>query len=466
MLPTAVALLTLVGWGWPHTELKESDPVAGAVLDASPSAVTLIYTTEVQLALSTVTIRHAEVDGWEAAAGDLTYLAEDRHDALVLPLSESLSSGSYVVAWTTAGPDGHALSGEFGFGVELPAAEPDAEEPAVDAAEVDVAAAPGDAAESGGAQEEASDSGAGFDLVATATRFLFYGGIVGLLGAVAFRLLVLGQGARTGVSQAVNDAAARRVRNIAVFGLVALMASLPIRLWQQAAAFFPGDVAGNLFTVATGTAWGAGWWLQLGLVVLLAGGIGLARADAARSVGWAVTTLGVLILPVVPVLSGHGWADSPRVLSAAATYLHVVAAGGWVGGLMCLLFAGLPALRQRGGGGGGGADTPGLAGMVGAFSRVAQIAVALLLVTGAIKVWIHIEAVSDLWTTAWGRSLLVKDVVVAGVLALGLYNWRVIRPALAATPRAGILMKPAVIELILGAAAVAVTSFLVAQPLT
>ena len=462
MLPTAVALLTLVGWGWPHTELKESDPVADAVLDASPSAVTLIYTTEVQLALSTVTIRHAEVDGWEAAAGDLTYLAEDRHDALVLPLSESLSSGRYVVAWTTAGPDGHALSGEFGFGVELPAAEPDAEEPAADAAEVDVAAAPGDEAESGGEQEEAGDPGAGLDLVPMATRFLFYGGIVGLLGAVAFRLLVLGQGARTGVSQAVNDAAARRVRNIAVFGLVALMASLPIRLWQQAEAFFPGDVAGNLFTVATGTTWGAGWWLQLGLVVLLAGGIGLARADAARSVGWAVTTVGVLILPVVPVLSGHGWADSPRVLSAAATYLHVVAAGGWVGGLMCLLFAGLPALRQRG----GGADTPGLAGMVGAFSRVAQIAVALLLVTGAIKVWIHIGAVSDLWTTAWGRSLLVKDVVVAGVLALGLYNWRVVRPALAATPRAGILMKPAVIELILGAAAVAVTSYLVAQPLT
>ena len=464
MLPTAVALLTLVGWGWPHTELKESDPVADAVLDASPSAVTLIYTTEVQLALSTVTIRHAEVDGWEAAADELTYLAEDRHDALVLPLSESLSSGSYVVAWTTAGPDGHALSGEFGFGVELPAAEQDAEEPAADAAEVDVAAAPGDEAESGGEQEEAGDSGAGLDLVPTATRFLFYGGIVGLLGAVAFRLLVLGQGARTGVSQAVNDAAARRVRNIAVFGLVALMASLPIRLWQQAAAFFPGDVAGNLFTVATGTAWGAGWWLQLGLVILLAGGIVLARADAARSVGWAVTTLGVLILPVVPVLSGHGWADSPRVFSAAATYLHVVAAGGWVGGLMCLLVAGLPALRQHGGG--GGADNPGLAGMVGAFSRVAQIAVALLLVTGAIKVWIHIGAVSDLWTTAWGRSLLVKDLVVAGVLALGLYNWRVVRPALAATHRAGILMKPAVIELILGAAVVAVTSYLVAQPLT
>ena len=462
VVPAAVALLTLVGWGWPHTELKESDPVGDAVLDASPSAVTLIYTTEVQLALSTVTVRRAGVDGTEAAAGELTYLAEDRHDVLVLPLTGSLSSGSYVVRWTTAGPDGHALSGELAFQVQLPAPEPAEEEPAAEVADEDAAAA-GDIAGSGGAQAEAG-SGSGFDLAPTATRFLFYGGIVVLLGAVAFRLLVLGQGARTGVSQAVNDAAARRVRNIAVFGLVALLASLPIRLWHQAAAFFPGDVAGNLFTVATGTAWGAGWWLQLGLVVLLAGGIGLARADAARSVGWAVTTLGVLLLPVVPVLSGHGWADSPRVLSAAATYLHVVAAGGWVGGLLCLLFAGLPALRQHAGG--GAADTPGLAGMVGGFSRVARFAVALLLVSGAVKVWIHIGAVSDLWTTAWGRSLLVKDLVVAGVLALGLYNWRVVRPALAARPRTGLLMKPAVIELILGAAAVAVTSFLVAQPLT
>ena len=104
--------------------------------------------------------------------------------------------------------------------------------------------------------------------------------------------------------------------------------------------------------------------------------------------------------------------------------------------------------------------------MVAAFSRVARIAVALLLVTGAVKVWIHVESLSDLWTTAWGRSLLVKDVVVSGVLALGFYNWRFVRPALERSPRIGLVRNPATIELLLGAAAVAVTAYLVAQPLS
>ena len=450
------------GWGWLHTELKGSDPEPDSVLEASPAAVTLTYTTVVQLALSNIKVRSAGADGEAAAAGDLAYMGDDRREVLVLPLTEPLGSGSYTVAWTAAGPDGHALSGEFGFRVELPVLA--MEEVTGAAGGENGEPAPGDDVAGKGVQAETGEFGAGFDLVRTGVRFLFYGAIVALLGAVAFRLLVLGQCARAGESGAVIDTAARRVGTLGMLGLGLLLATLPFRLWHQTEAFFPGDVADNLFTVATGTVWGAGWWLQSVLVVLIGGGVWVARRDGAGNSGWSVMTLGALLLPIVPLLSGHGWADSPRALSAAATYLHVVAAGGWVGGLACLLLAGLPALHRHGGQ--GSQDTHGLAGMVGAFSRVAQVAVALLLVTGAVKVWIHIGAVSDLWTTAWGRSLLVKDGVVAGVLALGFYNWRFVRPALAGSPRQGLIRGPAMVELLLGAAVVGATAYLVAQPLS
>ena len=458
-----LAVAATAGWGWLHTELKASDPEADSVLEASPAAVTLTYTTVVQLALSNIKVQSAGADGEAAAAGELAYLADDRREVLVLPLTEPLGSGSYTVAWTTAGPDGHAPSGEFGFRVELPVLAME-EVPGAAAGAENAETAPGDDVAGKGVQAGAGESGAGFDLVRTGVRFLFYGAIVALLGAVAFRLLVLGQCARAGESGAVIDAATRRVRTLGVLGLGLLLATLPFRLWHQTEAFFPGDVASNLFTVATGTVWGAGWWLQFVLVVLIGGGVRVARRAGAGNSGWAVMTLGALLLPIVPLLSGHGWTDSPRALSAAATYLHVAAAGGWVGGLACLLLAGLPALHQHGGQ--GHPDTPGLAGMVGAFSRVAQVAVGLLLVTGAVKVWIHIGAVSDLWTTAWGRSLLGKDGVVAGVLALGFYNWRFVRPALADSPRQGLIRGPAMVELLLGAAAVGVTAHLVAQPLS
>ena len=456
-----VAVLAAAGTSPLHTELKESDPAADTVLEASPVAVTLTYTTDVQLSLSTITVRAAGVDGALAPAGELAYLADDRHDVLVLPLSAPLGPGSYTVAWTTAGPDGHSLSGDFGFRVEAPLDEtsPEAATPAVDSAEP-VGAAGTSATE----QAVGGDSGPRFAFGRTFVRFGLYLGILALLGASVFRFLVLGRLHVAGESREVVGYATRRAALIAGIGLGILLGSLPLRLAYQAAVFFPEDLLGNLFTVAAGSTWAVGWWLQLVAASLATVGLVVAGKDGARAAGWGIAAVGALLLAAVPVLSGHGWADSPRALSAVATYLHVVAAGSWVGGLSCLVLAGLPALREH-----RGADTvsgPGLAGMVGAFSRVARVAVALLLVTGAIKVWIHVESLSDLWTTAWGRSLLVKDAVVAGVLALGFYNWRFVRPALERSPRIGVIRNPAMIELLLGAAAVAVTAYLVAQPLS
>ncbi len=454
-----LAALAATASGPLHTELKESDPAADTVLEVSPTAVTLTYTTAVQLALSSVTVRRAGMDGAAVAAGKLAHPGEDRRDVLVLPLSERLGGGTYTVAWTTAGPDGHKLSGDFGFRVDLPLVEtPGA------AAVADSPTPPDDVGATSDTQAVVADDESRFPLGQAYTRFALYLGILSLLGTVAFRFLVLERFARAGGSREVVDAATQRALLVGGLGLGILLALLPVRLLYRAGAFFPDDLLGNLFTVAGGTPWAAGWWLQLVSVLLAIVGLHVAGKGGKHFAGWKIAALGALLLPVVPVLSGHGWSDDPRALSAAATYLHVVAAGGWVGGLLCLLWAGLPALRGHGGQ--AEPETPGTAVMVGAFSRVAQVAVALLLVTGAIKVWIHIGSLSDLWTTAWGRSLLVKDAVVAGVLALGLYNWRFVRPALADGAGPERLRGSALVELGLGVAAVAVTAYLVSQPLS
>lgn len=466
-LVPALALLALpaiLGAGRLHTELKSSDPAKDTVLAEPPAAITLTYTTDVQLAPSSVEVRPAGAGLAPAASGALAYLADDRKDVLVLPLTGRLGNGTYTVAWTTAGPDGHPIRGTFDFTVESPE-EAQEQAEAVAAAEAGLATTAVDEAD---VTEPQGDEGAApgvFDSSGWLHRVLLYAGIVALLGGIVFRLLVLGHCAREGESRQVIDRASRNAALIVAGGLGFLLATVPMRLWDQAETLFPDDAAGNLLTVATGTPWAVGWWLQVGavLLALLGGGLVLRAGKGGHPAGWKVIAAGALLLPVVPVLSGHGWSDDPRVLSVAATYLHVVAAGGWMGGLACLLMAGLPALRKHGSESPPGA--PGIAGMVGAFSRVAQAAVALLLVTGAIKVWVHIGSPSDLWTTAWGRTLLIKDLLVVGVLALGLYNWRVVRPALADSPHPGRLQRSAMVELVLGTAVVVVTSFLVTQPL-
>lgn len=444
------AVAATAGWGWLHTELRASHPEADGVIESSPAAVTLTYTTAVRLRLSSAAVWRAGGDGAAVAAGKLAHLSDDRPDVLVLPLSERLGTGAYTVTWTTAGPDGHRIHGEFDFHVDLRFAETPVPQ--------------GDAGAGSDMQAAGAGSESGFAFGRAFQRFALYVGIMGLLGTVTLRFLVLGRFARTGASRKAVRAAEHRVLLVGGLGSGMLLALLPVRLLRRAAAFFPDDPLGNLFAVVAGTPWAAGWWLQLAGALLATGGLLVAAKGGARPAGWRIAALGALLLPAVPVLSGHGRSDSPRALSAVATYLHVVAAGGWVGGLLCLLCAALPALR--GNGGRKAPHPPGPAAMVGAFSRVAQVAVALLLVTGGIKVWIHIGSPSDLWTTEWGRSLLAKDAIVAGVLALGFYNWRFASPALADSARPGRLRGSALIELALGAAAVAATSHLVAQPLS
>lgn len=456
-----LALASVAGAIRLHTELEDSDPAADAVLTTPPAAVTLSYTTEVQLALSSVTVTSASADGVPASAGELAYLVADRHDVLVLPLTAPLSSGSYTVSWRTAGPDGHPISGEFGFRVDLPEEEDE---------EGDVAGA-GDSPVAGGTERDpaaredaqAAEAGPSVDILALATRFAFYTAIVGILGAIAFRALVL-RAVGGDLPETAAGAVAEGVWRIAAIAAGLLLLTLPLRLWFQAASFFPEDPLGNLGAVTAGTAWSTGLWVQgvAGAVVLL--GVALARPGQRRVAnGWKLAALGALALPIVPLVSGHAWADSPRALSSVATYLHVVAASAWVGGLCCLVCAGLPALRdsERPA---DGVPAP-LPALVGAFSRLALAAAGLLVVSGAAKAWLHIGAPSDLWTTAWGRSLLVKDAVVLGVMAFGFYNWRVVRPALASDPGPDRLKRSATLELLLGAVAVIATSFLVVQPL-
>ena len=55
--PAVLVLAAVLGAGFAHTELKESDPAEDAVLTGSPAAITLTYTTDVRLALSTVSVR-------------------------------------------------------------------------------------------------------------------------------------------------------------------------------------------------------------------------------------------------------------------------------------------------------------------------------------------------------------------------------------------------------------------------
>jgi putative copper export protein len=101
---------------------------------------------------------------------------------------------------------------------------------------------------------------------------------------------------------------------------------------------------------------------------------------------------------------------------------------------------------------------------VNAYSPWALAFAATVVVTGAASAWLHLDAPAALWSTAYGRTLLVKLALLAPVLALGAYNWRRVRPALHDAAGVARLRRSAAAELAIGALVLAVTAVLVATP--
>jgi putative copper export protein len=101
-----------------------------------------------------------------------------------------------------------------------------------------------------------------------------------------------------------------------------------------------------------------------------------------------------------------------------------------------------------------------IASLVNAFSPIALLSAALVVASGAIASWLHLESLSALWTTAYGRVLLIKLVLVAFTLTLGAYNFRTVQPQLVKEEGAARLRKSAVLELGVGALILVVTGFL------
>lgn len=162
-------------------------------------------------------------------------------------------------------------------------------------------------------------------------------------------------------------------------------------------------------------------------------------------------------LVFTPGLSGH--ASVTGIGSVIADAAHVVAAATWTGGLAFLVAALVMAGAQR---------WPVAAVAVPRFSATAVVAVATLLIAGAINGYLQVRAWRGLWETEYGVLLLVKIGLVLPLLALGAYNNRFAVPRLrrqiASPVERRRFLRMAGAELLIMLAIVGVTAGLVNAP--
>lgn len=169
-------------------------------------------------------------------------------------------------------------------------------------------------------------------------------------------------------------------------------------------------------------------------VAVLAAAVGavLAAAGIRR-----VLVLPALVLLAAPVAGGHALDEGVPRIQAVVDFLHLAGAAAWTGGLAALTLAVGGARR---------------------FSRLALPAVALIALTGVLRAISELTRVSQVWSTGYGRALLVKSALFAVLVALGYLA----RSRLLARPAT--LRRSVAVELSLLVALVVAVAFLTALP--
>jgi copper transport protein len=150
-------------------------------------------------------------------------------------------------------------------------------------------------------------------------------------------------------------------------------------------------------------------------VALLVALVGAAAAALAQRAVWLLPVAGgcSLALLLAPTLSGHALdRGQPWLLAVPADLAHLAAAAVWLGGLVALV-AVVPRAQLAPGRRVAAARS---------VSRAALVAVVVLALAGVLRAVTELRSVEQLWTTGYGRALLVKTALFAPAVALGWLN--------------------------------------------
>jgi copper transport protein len=277
---------------------------------------------------------------------------------LVIPLRPGLGPGDYTVRWSIVSEiDGHEQQGVIAFAV-----------------------GPGSAAPS------AALTAKGYvNWRSVAIRTLFYLGVLAAVGGAFFGAVVLRPVAYE--------------RQLAVAESRLLLACFTLAFGGSVALLVTASTGGTDFSHA----------MILAAVVSGIGAVAAAlvsRSPSARYLCWGAAA----VLLVCPTLSGHALDPTqPRVLTPLVDIFHLGAAAIWLGGVVGvaatirLVPSGSRALVLR------------------RFSTLALVAVCVIAVTGISRALTEFTALGQVWSTSYGRALLVKSGFFVALIVAG---WR------------------------------------------
>ena len=356
-----------------HATLVQSTPGDGLVVPAGPKQVELHYDQPVGTSAGSVKVLAPE--GTRVDTGRITQ--SDGGTTVIDQLPAELPAGTYTILWRVLSADTHTVFGASTFSVKTASATTGA-----------AAAA---------AADQATAGRAAADLLGV-SRFVFYLGLLVLLGAMAFLALLWFSGREV--------RGARRLLWIAwgatTVGTVAgLLLQGPYS--EGLSLYWTFDP--ELIAQVLPTRFGVSSLARLVLLAAIAGLLlGLRRWPRPVLIGGTVV-LGLGLL-VTTSSVGHAGTGDLSAFAFPSDVLHLAAAAAWIGGLAVLAVV----LLRR--------PPAGLTSVLPRWSRYAQFAVLVLVITGTFAGWRQVREWGALTGTAYGVLLLVKVGLVAVMLGL------------------------------------------------
>ncbi|GGK03927.1 transport integral membrane protein [Pilimelia anulata] len=389
-----------------HAILTAATPQQGSVVPQAPPTVTLVFNEPVVPVAGRTQV--VAPDGKRINVGD-PVVDGPRLSIAIRAADRPL--GTYVVSYRIVSADNHTIPGAFAFSVGAPSEPPQAEDTGVNPT-VETAAA--------------------------AARYAGYAGLTLTVGPLLLLLVLWPRRlSRRGPLRMVA----------AGFGL--LTVSTLASLWLQApyssgAGLF--DVSGAELRQVALSRFGLVLLARLALIavaaLLVREILGAGRTRPARIALVGVLLAGAATWP----LAGHQIASPLPAVMVAADMVHLLSMAVWLGGLALLVGF----LLRR-------ADPRELHVILPAWSRWAAAAVCCLVLGGAVQALVQVGALDLLPRTDYGRLVIAKLVLMAGMLAVAAFSRRLVRrrkgPSYATSLRRSVWAELGIAALILAASA-------------
>ncbi len=356
-----------------HAELERSLPSADAILVAPPETLQFWFSEKIATDPIPPSVTVFDENGNKL---DTISVTVDKNDSRhVVAEVSGFSTGTYTVNWSEqSADDGHSLSGTFGF-------------------RIGTGRAPGAATVSG---EKPA-------VWAVALRWLTFLGA----GTAAAGLIWIGFTAR-------YDPDERQRRRGAIAMVAALTGLIATALEPLLQSQFPpsGVIQPTLSEAFAGLP--SAWKLRpAGLAIAIAALVAMHIYRDKRAWKWIglVGAIGALSALQGLAYTTHVAArESWNTVGKISVSLHEFSVGLWAGGLLMLVLAwprgaveegettGRDALRQ--------------------FSQAATILAPIGIVTGIINSGLVLPSLDSLWTSDWGRVLIIKVAILVPVMLL------------------------------------------------